>query len=77
MDEPFGVDVLKARDELIRKHKHRLERDLPAAIVEEVLQIWPENLEHYHPVFAFVSMPVYSRDADPTGKFFIDFDFIL
>ena len=22
-------------------------------------------------------MPVYSRDAGPTGKFFVDFDFIL
>ena len=22
MDEPFGVDVLKARDELIREHQH-------------------------------------------------------
>jgi hypothetical protein len=36
MDHIFRMDVLKPADQLIRNHQHRLEREMAAAIVEEV-----------------------------------------
>lgn len=77
MDVSFGMNVPKGRNELIGEHQHYLERQFPAAIVEEILQVWAKELKCNNPEFAFVSMPVYSRDAGSARKFFVDIDFIL
>jgi hypothetical protein len=66
VDEPFRVNISKARDELIREQEYCLEREFPTAIIEEILQVWAEKLKRHHPVFAFLSMPVYLRDARST-----------
>ena len=77
MNEVFGINELKANNELVRKHKYCLERELPTVVIEKILQIWAEKLKCYNPVFIFISMLVYSRNAGFIRKFFIDFDFIF
>jgi hypothetical protein len=57
--------------------QHRLEREFSTAIVQEILQVWAKKLKRHHPEFTFVSMPVYSRDARSTRKFFVDLGFVL
>lgn len=57
MDERFGVNVLDTRDELIGKEEHRLERELPVAEVEEILQTWSEQIKDHGIVVAFGTKP--------------------
>lgn len=77
VDVSLGVNVLEGRDKLVREQQHRLEREFSIAIIEKILQVWAKKLECHHPKFAFVSMPVYPRDARSTRKFFVDLDFVL
>ena len=52
VDERLGVDVLDARDELVREEQHRLQRELAVAEVEEVLQARSQQIEHHGVVVA-------------------------
>lgn len=37
MNKAFGMNKLKAKDKLVRKHKYCLERELPTTVIQEIL----------------------------------------
>jgi len=71
------MNVLEARNELIREQQHSLQGELPSAVVEEVLQTGSQELECHHPVLAFRAVPVYSWDAVCAIKVFVDLDLVF
>ena len=49
---------------LVRQHKHRLDRELPAAKVEQVLQAGSQKVDDHDVIIAFDSIPVDVGDPD-------------
>jgi len=77
VDVIFGMDVSKARDQLVREHQDRLQRKLPAAVVDEISQIWTEEFKGHHSELAFRPVPVHFRDPRRTMEDLINFDFVF
>lgn len=77
VDEGFGVDVLDARDELVRQQEDSLERELAVAEVEQILQTGAEEVQHHGVVVTFRSEPTDERDANTTGEGLVDTGLVL
>lgn len=77
VDEGLGVDVLDARDELVRKQEDGLERELAVAEVEQVLQTGTKEVQHHGVVITFCSKPTDERDANTAGQGFVDTSLVL
>lgn len=77
VDEGLGVDVLDARDELVRKQEDGLKRELAVAEVEQVLQTGAKEIQHHGVVVTFCSEPTDKRDANTTGEGLVDTSLIL
>jgi hypothetical protein len=48
---------------LIGKHKHSLQRELSAAVVEQVLKTWPQKINNHHIILALNTEPLQVWDA--------------
>ena len=68
MDEGLGVDVLDARDQLIREQQDRLQGEFPVAEVEEVLQARSQEVQDHGIVVTLGAEPAYEWDTDTSGK---------
>lgn len=77
VDEGLGVDVLDARDELVRQQEDGLERELAVAEVEQILQTGTEEVQHHGIVVTFCSEPTDERDAHTTGEGLVDTGLVL
>ena len=77
MDEGLGVDVLDAGDELVGQEQDRLQRELAAAEVEEVLQAGAEQVQDHGVVVALGARPTHKGDTDAAGERLVDAGFIL
>ena len=64
MDEVLRMHKLDARDELVSDHQHRLQRKLSRAVVKEVLERRPEQVDNHDIEVTLLSEPVESRYAD-------------
>lgn len=72
VNERLGVDVLDAGDELVRQQKDGLERELPVAEVEEILQTGSEKVQDHGIVVTLCSEPTDERDTNTTGEGLVD-----
>ena len=72
VDEGFGVDVLNARDKLVRQEQHRLQREFPIAEIEQVLQTRSKEIKDHRIVIAFCSKPADEGNTDTTSKGFVN-----
>jgi hypothetical protein len=77
VDEGLGVDVLNAGDELVGKEKHRLQRELAVAEVEQILQGWAEQVQDHGVVVALGSEPAHEGDTDTASEGLVDAGFIF
>ena len=48
---------------MIGEHKHGLERELALAVVEEIFEAWPEQVDHHHIVVALDAEPMHIWNA--------------
>ena len=72
VDEGLGMDVFDAGDKLIGEEKHRLERELAVAEVEQILQAGAEEVEDHGIVVALGAEPADERDTDASGQRLVD-----
>lgn len=77
MNKGFGVDVFDPGDQLISQKKDRLERELPVAEVEEVLQTWSQQIQHHGIVVTFCTKPTNEWNANPSGQRLVDASFVF
>ncbi len=68
VNEGLGMDVLDAGDELICKKQYCLQRELPIAKVEEVLQTRPKKIKHHSIIIALGAKPADKRDTDTSSE---------
>uniref|UniRef100_A0A182IYJ2 Uncharacterized protein n=1 Tax=Anopheles atroparvus TaxID=41427 RepID=A0A182IYJ2_ANOAO len=68
VDEVLHVQILQPADHLVDEHQHGLDREVPAAKVEEVLQRRSEQVHHQHVVAALLAEVANVRDADAAGQ---------
>lgn len=68
VDKGFGVNVLDARDELIRQQEDSLERELAVAKVEQILKTGAEKVQNHSIVVALSSEPTDKGNTDTTGE---------
>lgn len=67
MEEAFGMDVFNSSNGLVGNKEDGFERELSAAIVEEVLERWAEEVVDQRVVGALLSKPSdmrYSHSAE-------------
>jgi hypothetical protein len=48
---------------LISEHKHGLQRELSAAVVEQVLKAWPKEIDNHHIILPLNTEPLQVWDA--------------
>lgn len=77
VDKGLGVDVLDAGDKLIGEEKNGLQRELPVAEIEQILQTGTKKVQHHGVVVAFRAKPAHKGDADTTSKGLIDACFVF
>jgi hypothetical protein len=77
VDEGLGVDVLNAGDELVGEEKHRLQRELAVAEVEQILQGRAEQVQDHGVVVALGSEPAHEGDTDTASEGLVDAGFIF
>ena len=68
VEEARRVHVADAREGLVGDEEDRLEREPPAAVVEEVLERGAERVLDQRAVFALVAEPPHARDPDAAGQ---------
>lgn len=68
MQEPLVVNVLDSRNGLVGYEEYGLDRESPVAIVEKILERWPEKLMDQGIVVAFLTKPSDSRYSDAPRK---------
>lgn len=68
MDERLGMNVFDPGDELIREQKHRLQRELAVAEIEQILQARPEQVEHHGIVITLGPEPTDEGNADASSE---------
>ena len=66
------MNILNARDELVREEENRLQGEFTVAEVEQVLQAGTEEIENHSIVVALSSKPTDKGDADTTSKRLVD-----
>ena len=62
---------------MIGQEKHRLQRELAVAEVEEIFQAGAKEIEDHGVVVTFGSEPTNERNSDSTGKGFVDTSLIF
>jgi hypothetical protein len=77
VDERFGVDVLNAGNELVREQKHSLQRELPVAEVEQVLQAGSEKVQDHSIIITLCAEPTDKGNTNPTSKGLVDSGFVF
>jgi hypothetical protein len=77
VNEGLGVNVLDARDELIREEENGLQGELSVAEVEKILQTGAEEIENHSIVVTLGSEPADKRDADASCEGLVDTSLIL
>ena len=77
VDEGLGVDVLDTRDELVCQEQDGLQRELPVAEVEQVLQTGSEEIKNHGIVVTLGSEPAHERDTDTAGQGLVDTSLIF
>lgn len=77
VNERLGVDVLDAGDELVRQQKDGLERELPVAEVEKILQTGSEKVQDHGIVVTLGSEPTDERDTNTTSEGLVDTSLIF
>src|ERR1700761_3831990 len=63
---------LQATKELVSEHQRRLQRELVAAISEQVLQVGAEQLEYQGPKIMLLTEPIHLGEAKFSSERFID-----
>ena len=63
--------------ELVSQKKDCLERKLPVAEVEQILEGGTQQIDDHRIIVTFGTEPAHERDANTTGKRFVYFGFIL
>lgn len=71
------MDLTETRYELIGQHQHSFERKPSAAVIEEILQIWAQELEYQSPELAVVAEPVHLWYTRATTELLVDVSFDL
>uniref|UniRef100_A0A182QU92 Uncharacterized protein n=1 Tax=Anopheles farauti TaxID=69004 RepID=A0A182QU92_9DIPT len=64
VDEVLHVQVLEPPDHLVDQHQHRLDREVPAAEVEQILERRAEQIHHQHVVATLLPEVPDVRDAN-------------
>lgn len=77
VDERLGVDVFDTRDELIGEEQDSLERELPVAEVEQILETGAEEIKDHGIVVTLCSEPAHEGDADTAGQGLVDTSLIF
>ena len=77
MNEGLGVDVLDARDELVGQEQDGLERELPVAEVEEVLQAGAEEIDDHGIVVTLGTEPADKRNTDTASEGLVNTSLVL
>ena len=77
VDEGFGVDVFNTRNKLVSQEQHRLQRELPVAEIEQILQTRSEEIKDHRIVIAFCPKPADEGDTDTTSKRFVNTSLIF
>ena len=57
MKVPFFMESFNSADKLVSEQQHCFKRELPSAVVEEVLQAWPKHLDDHDMVLALLAVP--------------------
>ena len=65
MEEALRMDVLDSRDGLVGDEEDGLERELSAAVVEQVLERRAEGVNGQRVEIALLPEPSHSRDSNP------------
>ena len=77
VDEGAAVDVLDAADHLQREHDDCLEGELAVAVVEQVLQGGPQEVDDHGVVLALAAEPADEGQADAAGQVPVDTGLVL
>lgn len=73
---PLAVDVREPHEGLVREQQHRLEREAPPAVVEQVLERRAEQLVGQHVKVVLGAAPEYLGDADAASERGVDIGFV-
>ena len=76
VQEQSRVDVLDPLYHLISKHKHSLQRELPLAVVEQILQTRSQQVHDHHRVVSLNSEPMHLRDPHSIMQYFVKFSLV-
>lgn len=71
------MNVLNARDELIRKEQNGLQGKFPIAEVEQILQAGTQKVKDHGIVVTLGAEPTHKGNANPTGEGLVDTSFIF
>ena len=71
------MDVLDTRDELICQEQDSLQRELPVAEVEQILQTGAEKVKDHGIVVTFGSEPTHEWNTDTAGQGLVDTSLIF
>lgn len=77
VNETLRMYVLNARNKLICKEKHRLQRELAVAEVEKVLKTRPEEIKNHCVVVALGAEPPHKGNADAASQRLVYASFVL
>lgn len=76
VQEVSGVHVLDSLDHLVSQHEDGLQRELPFAVIEQVLQRGPQKVDYHHVVVPFYSKPMHIGDAYSSLQNTVEFGLI-
>jgi hypothetical protein len=77
VDEGLGMDVLDARDQLIREEKDSLQGEFAVAEVEEILQTGSKEIKNHGVVITLGAEPANEGDTDTSSERLVDTSLIF